>query len=606
MFFGHELPQNHFRDYTTVKYLIFLLACTPCLAQLEGVVRNSDTQEPIAGARVRIQRAEAFTLTDASGQFVLNDTATMPFNVTAAAYHFYNGFVEVTGTRGGGLVIELDPISIEPGKNNWDPTEPLECEGCHPNQYAQWLGSPMQMTGNNTWVFDVYDGTGTASGSNGFVYQRDSMHYPGNFNSDCSACHSPVHWLKTFEIEPPVKTMGDSSNPNMDMMNGVQCEVCHRAFDVDINQTYNPGVQPESFKLLKYNGNDTPLEFGLLGDVTYHNGVMRAAYNPILSAQLCSGCHEDTVDHDDDGDFSPEDGSLPHESTFTEWQAFQGLGNDQTCIDCHMPLTEDTAFCSLVLEERRPNTIRNHLIRGTSPPFLENALSLDVAEIVDFGQYRLDITVTNDLTGHAVPTGVMLRNVILLVLARDGEGILLPLAAGDLVDDVGGVGIGDGDYAGLPGQAFYRNMSNGVDDLVFYTEALSIPSDTRIQPGQSYAGSFVFDLGHDGPRNIDTEIKLIYRRSYRETTLAKGWTQTGHGEVLADIQPPHYGHLMEFEALAADICSDKDLDGSLVVDLDDLDLLNPQWLDPAPFLSQQQATTSVRHFIALVNCLSAE
>jgi hypothetical protein len=398
--------------------------------------------------------------------------------------------------------------------------------------------------------------------------------------------------------------MGDSSDPNMDMLNGVQCEVCHRAYDVDINQTYNPGVQPESFKLLKYNGNDTPLEFGLLGDVTYHNGVMRAAYNPILSAQLCSGCHEDTVDHDDDGDFSPEDGSLPHESTFTEWQAYQALGNEETCIDCHMPFTDDTSFCTLVLEERRPGTIRQHEIRGTTPPFLENALTLEVDETIDFGEYRLDVTVTNDLAGHAVPTGVMLRNVILLVLAEDGEGMLLPLAAGDLVDGVGGVGdYLDGDYTGMPGQAFYRNMSNGIVDQVFYTEAQAILSDTRIQPGQSYAGSFVFDLGADGPRMIDTEVKLIYRRSYRPLLLAKGWTLTGHGEPLADIQPPHYGHLMEIDTLAADICADKDLNNSTAVDITDLRLLNPQWLGPAPFLNQQQSTTSVRHFIALVNCM---
>jgi len=372
---------------------------------------------------------------------------------------------------------------------------------------------------------------------------------------------------------------------------------------VDINQTYNPGVQPESFKLLKYNGNDMPLEFGLLGDVTYHSGVMRASYNPILSAQLCSGCHEDTVDHDNDGDFSPEDGSIPHESTFSEWQAFQALGNQQTCIDCHMPYTEDTAFCALVLEERRPGTIRNHHIRGTSAPFLENALSLDVDETVGFGQYRLDVTVTNDMTGHAVPTGVMVRNVILVILARDGEGLLLPLAQGDLVDEVGGFGdVLEGNYAGMPGQAFYRNMSNGVDERVFYTEAQSIVSDTRIQPGQSYGGSFVFNLGAAGPRMIDTEVKLIYRRAYRPLVLTKGWTLTGHGEPLEDVQAPHFGHLMASETLAANVCADKDLNGSLAVDLTDLGLLNPQWGGPAPFLNQIDPSTDVKHFIAMVNC----
>ena len=47
----------------------------------------------------------------------------------------------------------------------------------------------------------------------------------------------------------------------------------------------------------------------------------------------------------------------------------------------------------------------------------------------------------------------------------------------------------------------------------------------------------------DGTANI--RARLIYRRALRALVDDKGWTQTGNGDPLEDIAPPHYGHLME-------------------------------------------------------------
>ena len=583
--------------------ILFFLTAIPVWAQIEGVVVDSATQTPIENAIVRIQKAEPFVHTDAKGMFSLNDTAAFPFRVTAGAYGFYNGFIEITkASELEDIMIEVDPINtaFSPGINLHQPSE---CEGCHPDQFNEWAESPMRKTGLNTWVFDLYDGTGTAGGMNGFVYQRDSVHYPANVNSDCSACHSPVHWLKTFEIEPEVQTMGSLSDINDDMANGVQCEVCHRAYDVDESMSYLPGVQPESFNLLRHG--DT-LEFGLLGDVTFEDSsgkIMRAAYNPQLQAELCSACHEDNVDHDNDGEFN-DPGSLPHETTFTEWKAWRALdeANSEYCIDCHMPTTDKDNFC-IFEGDRRPGTIRYHDIRGTTPEFLENAVSLEVDSHLSLGDLTVNVNVLNDGAGHAVPTGVVIRNVILLVLARDQEGQLLTLGSGDLVDDIGGSGDMDqGYYAGLPGQAFYRNMSNGSEDGIFYTDAIEIVSDTRIQPGQAYSGSFTFPLAIEQPQSIDLDVKVIYRRSFRSFVDVKQWTTTGHGEPLADIQPPHFGHLMERVEQAIDVCGPKDLDTSGTVDQADFSLLIPLWNGVAPFGSEEPIT-NINHFISVLNCL---
>ena len=588
-----------------MKYLVILLFWAPLQAQLQGVVVDSVTLAPIEGARVRIQKAEPFTATGSDGRFTLNDSADFPYKLTAGAHGYYNGVTIVDASSDLlNLVIEMHTYST-----NVDPVidllNPNTCEGCHPQKFLEWSETPMRKTGLNTWVFDLYDGSGTAGGLGGFVYQRDSVHFPSNYNSDCSACHSPVHWLKTFEIEPPVQTMGSLSDVNADMANGVQCEVCHRAYDVDINQTYVPGVQPETFHLLN---NEEPVQLGLLGDSTYEDTlgqVMRPAYNPQLSAQLCSACHEDTVDHDDDGDFSPADGSPPHESTFSEWQAWQNLSpdNDRSCVDCHMPTTDETHFCAFE-GGRRAGTIHSHDIRGTTPEFLENAVTMDVQSSVGLRQVDVDVTVRNDMTGHAVPSGVVVRNMILLLLARDEQGDLLTLTTGDLVDFIGGSGdLDEGYYAGMPGKSFYRNMSRGTDEGLFYTEADSIASDTRIQPGQAYQGSFRYMLPASLAENVDLEVKLVYRRAFRAVVDAKQWTETGHGEPLADIQPPHFGHLMEYQQVVINPCSSRDLNGSGSVDLVDFTQLAASWTQPAPFGVEEEPTTNVKHMVSLVNCL---
>lgn len=558
-------------------------------AQITGVVRDSQTQAPLSGAIVRIQKHTPFAMTAVDGSFSLADSGSFPLTITAARHGHYIGSVTLLSLSGP-VTIELDPLNLT---NSVPPpafNAPVECQSCHPDIYDTWLGSPMQKTGLNTWVFDLYDGTGTAGGSNGFVYKRDSIHRTTSPNSDCSACHSPVHWLADIENNG----MGDFHNPNPDMRRGVQCEVCHRVADVDINQTYMPGVQPQSFHLVR---NASSLEFGPIDDSTYEQGIMRPAYNPQLKAQLCSACHEDNVDHDGDGEFN-DPGSLPHETTFTEWRAWKLLnaGNTEACVDCHMPALDTDGFCIFV--KGRPGVGRSHNIRGTTPDFLENALNLDVAVSHDLGSLTVAVNLSNDQTGHAVPSGVVVRNVILLVIAKNQQGDRLTMLQGDTVDEVGGIGDFDsGDYAGHPGYAFYRNMSDGTNERIFYTDAQTIVSDTRLQPGASYVQNFTF--AYAGADPVDIDVKVLYRRAFRDFVLVKGWTETGHGEPLADIQAPHFGHVMERFQAQADPCAERDLNGGGVT-LSDLYALAPQWLGPAPF---GEGDTDIRHFIATANCL---
>src|SRR4029079_18444607 len=133
--------------------------------------------------------------------------------------------------------------------------------------------------------------------------------------------------------------------------------------------------------------------------------------------------------------------------------------------------------------ERDPATIRSHAFPGTTPEFLENAVTLSLTTQQSPDLLEAEISITNDRTAHHVPTGVTVRNMILLVEAyREEDGARLIQLGGGVIDDLGGVGDpAQGYYGGLPGKLYAKHTldANG-EGPVFFTEAASILYDTRI------------------------------------------------------------------------------------------------------------------------------
>ncbi len=585
-----------------MKYCVLFIICqTPLIAAITGFVVDADSQAPIEGATVKIQFHEASTLTAADGSFSLDDALLSSENLCASAFHYYTGFVQISPPNPGPVMIELSAISEDTSEER-PLNEPQTCAVCHPDVVADYDESPMGHSGLNQWVFDIWDGSATLFGMSSFVYKRDSVHVGASPNSECAACHSPTHYL-TDDSDG----MGDYHNPNVEMTLGVTCEVCHRALDNDADTKMNyPGVvlAPEgAFSILRHT---EPVEFGLLGDSIFETAIMKSAYNPILSARLCSACHEDNNDHNDDGDY--EDG-VPSEATYSEWLDYVALkGADaRSCVDCHMPPAENSTFCVFQGQPRPEGFVRSHKILGTTPEYLENALTLTVDSSVATDSFDLTVNLENDKTGHSVPSGVTVRNVLLLLLIKDSGDQFLPQLAGDSLDVVGGVDPGtdganpeEGYYMGFPGKAFYFENTNGVATRVFYTEATSVVSDSRLKAGETYNETFTFSLPATGSP-VDVDVRVIYRRAWRELIDAKGWTQTGLGDPLEDIQAPYFGHLMEGSAFSLDYCANRDLDGSGGVNAADVALLVPQWNQAAPPFGSE-TWVDVRHMATVVTC----
>lgn len=567
-------------DPALIVLLVGLMAAPKHLAaQVSGYVREAGSNLPIGGALVSRQAQEARTLTDGAGQFVLNVPDGPGVKIVGAAKGYFNASVVVTAPASN-VVILLDSVPQDD-----DPTYqlalPTTCSLCHYSQYEDWLGSPMNRAGINTWVDDLYSGLGTPGGSGGFVYLRDSVFAEMNPASECASCHQPERWIGS-----PFTPLADPTMPRTpDVLHGVSCEVCHKVADVDVAKINFPGIFPGAVVFTRpaaptYH----PVQYGGLGDVDYrHNSFMRASYQPQLVAEVCATCHQDASDphlnHTYTGPIS--------EPTYLEWlDSPYGDPNSPlyaSCVDCHMPPADYDTACEILFPPliRDPNTLRSHRIEGTTAQYLENAADLGITVERDGPYLRVGANVTNSSTGHHVPTGVTVRNMILLIEARrTSDARPLPFVSGSVVHELGGVGDpAQGYFAGLPGRLYAKLIEDFDGNApTFFTDAAAIVFDNRIPALETDSTEYVF-VAPGGGGDVRVQARLIYRRSFRALVDAKQWTHDGHGRPLADVLPPHFGHLMEEASRTVPIVPG-DADGNGAADLLDFASLAACLLGP--------------------------
>lgn len=407
----------------------------------------------------------------------------------------------------------------------------------------------MSRAGLNTWTHDIYSGIGTAGGMGGFVYLRDSAFAGHNPDSECASCHQPESW-----IENPFSALVDPTAATPGVTHGVSCEVCHKVADVDESKLNFPGIYPGAVTFTRPEGPDyDQVQYGVLGDVSFvDQPAMRSSHQPQLVAEVCATCHQDKNDPDEDGDFEEANGVIS-EPTYFEWKnspwADSSSPGYATCVDCHMPPSGETGVCDELVPPliRDPATIRSHNIRGTTAEYLENAVELSLDTRIAGDAIEVDVAVTNSFTGHHVPTGVTVRNMILLVEAeRISDSLALTHSGTQTVHDLGGVGDPEqGYYAGLPGKFFAKvNHDASGNGPTFFTDAVGIQFDNRIPAMATDNSSYTFDVPVGGGE-LRVSARLIYRRAFRFLVDAKQWSEDGQGNPLADVAPPYFGHLME-------------------------------------------------------------
>jgi hypothetical protein len=176
--------------------------------------------------------------------------------------------------------------------------------------------------------------------------------------------------------------------------------------------------------------------------------------------------------------------------------------------------------------ERDPLTIPAHTFPGASSiELLQNAVTLTAEAARQGEQIVVDVTVLNDQTGHHVPTDSPLRQMLLLVVARDQEGRDLAQLDGPVLPDWAGIGDPQaGYYAGLPGKGYAKILMELWTELTptgAYWNPTRLVSDNRLPAFGSDVSRFVFAAPAEGPARL--ELRLFFRRAFKQLMDQKDW-----------------------------------------------------------------------------------
>ena len=176
--------------------------------------------------------------------------------------------------------------------------------------------------------------------------------------------------------------------------------------------------------------------------------------------------------------------------------------------------------------ERDPQTISSHRMPGASDEILlQNAVTMEVEVVRDGNNITVTVMLTNDLTGHHVPTDSPLRQVILLVQAKDADGKELELVNGPKIPYWGGIGDpSKGYYAGLPGTGYAKILQEiwtGIAPSGAYWNPTRVLSDNRLAAFESDTTSYTFAASNGGKMTIT--VILLFRRAFVELMAQKGW-----------------------------------------------------------------------------------
>lgn len=509
------------------------LLWSPCAeAAIGGFVRDTQSSSPVEGARVHLQAdSSVVAITAADGSFTLPVTfagfavvtASVTYDPGAATNFTSAGAVTLDGNAGLEILIPPLPTADNPA---YAPPSTTLCNSCHGDQHDAWQTSNHSVAGIDTWVLDLFSGTGTAGGAAGYVY-RD-LHDPGE-TGFCATCHAPME-----DVFDPGNVLLDEVSTTAGL-EGVSCLACHQISDVsgDVNGLHHLGTSTYRFPDDRPFNETWQFVWGPLDDVSF--GGMRASYAPFFSeSRLCASCHQ----------YNNPDTGAPGQNTYGEWLASEYAVPGPTfasCQDCHMPpAATDGTVCVIGDSPVRPAAMRrSHGFVGSTPTTLSDAILLDADAGDAGGLLTVTAEVTNDGAGHAFPTGVSIRNAMLVIEATF-NGVPLPQVAGPTVpfwadDDVAGQQLGD--WAGSPGKGFAKVLEGRINGQgptvrpVLFIDAEAVYSDTLIPAGATDVTSVDFLLPPDAlpGDTVEVSARLLYRRAFRATAVTKGWQMTPQG-----------------------------------------------------------------------------
>jgi len=431
------------------------------------------------------------------------------------------------------------------------------CFLCHRELYTQWTTSQHARAVDNPWTLNLYDGTDADGNENvGPGYRLDFPDNPG----ECADCHAP-----TAAIDAPGKTdlkvvynrafiaypteIGYKSFDRVEQERmagsvdgaGIHCDFCHKIKDVEVNEKagvngsitlhrVNMDVEKEQrekegrlYPIFAYGPYDDVVTFSPVSN-TAITSPMIASYNPIYtSSEYCSACHQHKNEH-----------GLPFMDTYREWKESPYAALGVECQDCHMKPDFEIVYGSFVngdaekfwtpAEFRDVSTVRRHDFPGGTKEMVKDAAALAIEAVAEKRQLTVRVTVRNVNAGHHLPSGITIRNMLLMITPITDNGDTLRYTGNLRVPVYGGIGDPlEGNFAGLPGKGFALIFGDDKGNThVMDWQAKRVIADTRIKAREQDISEYTFELPSNvGPIDIHTE--LIYRRAFKPLADIKKW-----------------------------------------------------------------------------------
>ncbi len=532
----------------------------PLPDELTGIVVNAE--EPVPNALVQVQGTPNKTVAAQDGTFTLTGLrGPSPLTITAWSEGYYVGWALLDPKSpdydlNQPLKITLKPLFETDNLDyGWFAFEGVEgsasCGLCH-REYVEWLADAHSQSAANLRFISVYRGTDVHGNEGqpirwskditplppdpslpyyGPGYRLDNPQRAGN----CATCHTPVaskisnamncgwsgcHTDLTAERAPqvddgvlPIHLTGDAAE-------GISCEFCHKIGDVKLDpQTGLPYPDMPGILSMRLYRPDEEQQvfFGTLLDVS-----RRVSYLPLQGkSEYCAPCHYGVfggvVGH---GRVS---GGVLIYNSYGEWldSPYSDPESGKTCQECHMPVSAAnfTVFPGKGGIQRDYFAFHDHRMPGAADEtLLQNSVSLFANAEHHQSQLTVEVSITNDLTGHHIPTDVPIRQMILVVEAFDGNGRPLQVVEGPVLPDYAG------DYAAYPGKSYAKVLRDdwtGETPTAAYWRPVTIVEDTRLAAMATDTTRYLFSLA--GGEAAQVRVRLIFRRAFQDLAKLKGW-----------------------------------------------------------------------------------
>lgn len=395
--------------------------------------------------------------------------------------------IVLSGCSDSGVIPEdtepIDTTSVPMQISDFTSAE--DCKSCHPQYYDEWSGSSHAYAIKDP-VFQALRNVGQSL-------------YIGSLDGACTKCHSAAG-MRTGDIKwGPYQV--DQLHPVS--QEGVTCDICHSISNVHTISNAGFDLAPSDTK------------FGSTQDPD-SNSFHKSEYSPLFeSSDLCGSCH----------DLKTED-DVPLEAAYLEWET-AGFGmTAKTCQDCHMP-----EYIGEMIPGGQQRTLHKHTFVGGAIPLidfpnkaehmllveemLQSALSMSLSAPTTVTTGTVDsltVSLTNDKTGHKVPTGTPFnRQMWLSVLIKDEIGnIIFESGQFDANGDL------KNDYSEFPERdsALYNAQSTLIRRNGTHADGTwdAATIDNRsIAPNQTKNVPYLFEIPDGLSGTLEAEVKLRYR-----------------------------------------------------------------------------------------------